>query len=233
MLLTPAVVGLVAAWWAVLQTRVVQIRHRPGGAAACRQPSRPPRHRRPAVTLIAPSCSDRAALHRPLGSPQPAQLRRQRPGALLQILQVVAAVERPPVAAAGPAAPIAGLGGARRGVVGLGPAGTGVALAEPRAGRDGDLPGPVGLPAAHQLSPPLAWLPGSDQPTHRAGTARSEPHRRSTVPPPGRHEPTHNWLVPDSTRWTRGCSSVGQSRRLITAGWQVRGLPAHRRSADP
>ena len=39
-------------------------------------------------------------------------------------------------------------------------------------------------------------------------------------------EPTHNWLVPDSTRWTRGCSSVGQSRRLITARSQVRGLPA-------
>jgi hypothetical protein len=39
-------------------------------------------------------------------------------------------------------------------------------------------------------------------------------------------EPTHNWLVSDSTRWTRGCSSVGQSRRLITARSQVRGLPA-------
>jgi hypothetical protein len=39
-------------------------------------------------------------------------------------------------------------------------------------------------------------------------------------------EATHNWLVPDSTRWTRGCSSVGQSRRLITARSQVRGLPA-------
>src|SRR5829696_2182625 len=39
-------------------------------------------------------------------------------------------------------------------------------------------------------------------------------------------EATHNWLAPDSTRWTRGCSSVGQSRRLITARSQVRGLPA-------
>jgi hypothetical protein len=39
-------------------------------------------------------------------------------------------------------------------------------------------------------------------------------------------EATHNSLAPDSTRWTRGCSSVGQSRRLITAGSQVRGLPA-------
>ena len=39
-------------------------------------------------------------------------------------------------------------------------------------------------------------------------------------------EATHNWLVPDSTRWMQGCSSVGQSRRLITAGSQVRGLPA-------
>ena len=210
MLLTPAVVGLVTAWWAVLQTRVVQIRHRPGGATACRQPSRPPRHRRPAVTLIAPSCSDRAALHRPLGSPQPAQLRRQRPGALLQILQVVAAVERPPVAAAGPAAPIAGLGGARRGVVGLGPAGTGVALAEPRAGRDGDLPGPVGLPAAHQLSPPLAWLPGSDQPT----IGRARPGRSRIAAPPYSPRAVMNRLI---TGWHQiapdGRGAVAQSVR--------------------
>ena len=45
-------------------------------------------------------------------------------------------------------------------------------------------------------------------------------------PPMDGWEVTHNWLVPDSTRWTRGCSSVGQSRRLITARSQVRGLPA-------
>jgi len=183
LLLTPAVVAAVTAWWAVLQPRVVQIRHRAGGAAPCRQPSCPPRQRRPAVNLIAHSFSGRATLHRPLGSPQPAQLRRQRPTAVLQILQVSAAVERPPVDAAGSAAPIAGLWGARMGVVGLGPTGTGVALTEPRAGRDGDLPGPARLPAAHQVSPPLAWPPGSDQPTKQAGTARSEPHRSSTVLP--------------------------------------------------
>jgi hypothetical protein len=147
----------------ILQARVVQIRHRAGGAAACRQPRRPPRHRPPSVNLIARSCSDRAALHRPLGPPQPLQLRRQRPRALLQILQVSTTVERPPVNAAGPAVPIAGLGGARPGVVGLRPAATWVALAQSRAGRDGDLPGPVGVLAAHQVSPPLAWLPGSDQ----------------------------------------------------------------------
>jgi hypothetical protein len=183
MLRTPAVVGFVTAWRAVLQAQVVQIRHRAGRATACRQPSCPPRQRPPSVKLIACSFSDRAALHRPLGSPQPGQLHRQRPGAVLQIPQLVAAVERPPVAAASPAAPVAGLRGARTGVVGLRPAGTSLALAEPRAGRDGDLPGPVILPAAHEVSPPLAWLPGSDQPIKRTGTAKSEPHRRSTVLP--------------------------------------------------
>jgi len=32
-----------------------------------------------------------------------------------------------------------------------------------------------------QVSPSVAWLPGSDQPTKQAGTARSEPHRSFTV----------------------------------------------------
>src|SRR6266545_7987788 len=54
-----------------------------------------------------------AALHRPIGPPQPVQLRRQRPGAVLQVLQVAVAVERPAVDAARPAAPVAGLRGAR------------------------------------------------------------------------------------------------------------------------
>jgi hypothetical protein len=111
MLRTPAVVGFVTAWRAVLQAQVVQIRHRAGGAAACRQPSCPPRQGPPSVKLIAGSFSDRAALHRPLGSPQPGQLHRQRPSAVLQIPQLVAAVERPPGAAASPAAPIASLRG--------------------------------------------------------------------------------------------------------------------------
>jgi hypothetical protein len=185
-LLTPAVVGHVTAWGVVLQARVVQVRHRAGVAAACRQPSCPPRQRPPPINLIARTCSDRPALRRPLSSPQPGQLRRQRPGAVLQIPQVIAAVERPPVDAAGPATPIAGLRGARTGVVGPRPAATSVGLAEPRAGRNGDLPGPAGLPATHEVSPPLAWLPGSDQPTRRAGTAKSEPHRGSTVLPAGR-----------------------------------------------
>jgi hypothetical protein len=124
--------------------------------------------------------SDGAAPARPPDPPQPLQLRRQRPGALLHILQVAAAVERPAMAAARPAAPIAGLRGARMGVVGLRPADTSLGLAQPRAGRDGDLPGPAGLPAAHQVSPPLAWLPGSNQPTKQAGTASRS---RIAVPP--------------------------------------------------
>ena len=164
-LLSAAGVAAVMAWWRILQARVVQLRHRTKVGAVWRQPSRPPRQGPTAVNLMVPSFSYSAAPACPPDPPQPVQLRRHRPVALLQILQVAAAVERPAVDAAGPAAPIAGLRGARMGVVGLRPADTSVGLAQPRAGRDGDLPGPVGLPAAHQVSPPLAWLPGSDQPT--------------------------------------------------------------------
>src|SRR5215218_7055884 len=97
------------------------------------------------------SLSGGAALHRALGPPQPAKLRCQRPGAVLQVLQLAAAVERPPVNAARPAAPIAGLRGARTGVIGLGPAAARAALVESRAGREADLPGPA-RPAGHQVS---------------------------------------------------------------------------------
>jgi len=135
---------------------------------------------------MARSVSGCAAPHRPLRLPQPVKLRRQRPGAMLQVLQVAVAVERPPVDAAGPAAPVAGLRGARTGVVGRRPAGASAAPVEPRSGRDADLPGPARLAAAHEASPPLAWLPGSDQPTKQAGTAKPEPHRAPTVLPGGR-----------------------------------------------
>jgi hypothetical protein len=69
-------------------------------------------------------------------------------------------MERPGLAdhphdAARPTAGVAGLRSARMGVVGPRPATTSVAGANPRAGRDGDLPWPAGLPAAHQVSPPL------------------------------------------------------------------------------
>jgi hypothetical protein len=184
-LLPATVAAAVLARWRVLQARVVQLRHRTGGGAAWHQPSRSPRQRPPAVTLMVRSFWDGAAPARPPDPPQPVQLRRQRPSALLQVPQVAAAVERPAVAAAGPAAPIAGLRGARMRVVRLRPARACAALTEPRAGRDDDLPGPAGLPAAHQVSPPLAWLPGSDQPTEQAGTAKPKPHRGSTVRPRG------------------------------------------------
>jgi hypothetical protein len=151
--------------------------------AAWHQPSCSLRQRPPAATVMACSFSGRPALHRPLGVPQPVQLRRQRPGAVLQILQVAAAVERPPIGTAGPAAPIAGLRGARTSVVGLGPAAAIASLVDPRARGEGDLPGPTSLPAAHQVSPPLACLSGSDQPTKQAGTAKPEPHRGTTVLP--------------------------------------------------
>jgi hypothetical protein len=82
-----------------------------------------------------------------------------------------------------------------------------VALAKRRAGRDGDLPGPVGLPAAHEVSPPLAWLPGSNQPTKRAGTAKSEPRRGSTVLPCRLDPPGTVWVRPA----TQAATVVGPS----------------------
>jgi hypothetical protein len=105
------------------------------------------------------------------------------------------AVERPAVNAARPAAPVAGLRGARTGVVGLRPAGAAVALAEPRSGRDGDLPGPARLPAAHQTSPPLACCQApTNPPSRRAPPGGS----RMARPPysPGR------WRLPDKV-WVR------------------------------
>jgi hypothetical protein len=109
------------------------------------------------------------------------------------------AVERPAVEAARLAAPIAGARGARMGVVGLGPAAALAALVEPRAGLEADLPGPARLPAAHQVSPPLAWLPGSDQPTKQAGTAKPEPHARAHRTPRREGLPGTIW-VPPATR---------------------------------
>jgi hypothetical protein len=156
--------------------RVVQPCHGAGVGAAWHQPSCAPRRSPPAVTVMARFFSGCAALHRPLGLPQPVQLRRQRPGAVLQVLQVAVAVERPAVDAARQAAPIAGLRGTRTSVVGPRPARASAGLVEPRSGRDADLPRPARLPAGHQVSLPLAWLPGSDQPTRQAGTAKPEPH---------------------------------------------------------
>jgi hypothetical protein len=160
--------------WRVLQARVEQLRHRTNVGAAWRQPSRSPRQRPPATTIIAAPFSGSAALHRPLGPPQPVQLRRQRPGAVLQILQIAVAVERPAVKTAGQATPVAGLGSARTGVVGLGPARAAAGLAEPRTGRDGDLPGPARLPAPHEASPPLARCQApTNPPSKRARPSRS------------------------------------------------------------
>ena len=197
------------AWWRVLQAQIVQLRHWTKVGAAWRQPSRAPRQSPPAATVMGRCVSGGADLHRPLGPPQPVQLPRQRPGAVLQILQVAVAVERPPVNVARPAAPVAGLRRARMGVVGLRPARAAAGLVQPRAGRDGDLPGPARLPAAHEASPPLAWLPGSDQPTEPAGTAKPEPHRGSTVLPAGR-----------ACRARSGCGlwPEGNGRRVLHHG---------------
>src|SRR5215203_3807116 len=148
-------------------------------------PHGPPPDSWRSVPATARCVSGGAALHRPLGLPQPVQLRCQRPGAVLQVLQVAVAVEGPAVDATSPTAPVAGLRGARTGVVGLWPTGASMALVDPRSGREADLPGPAGLSAGHQLSPPLAWLPSSDQPAKQAGTAQPEPHCISTVRPGG------------------------------------------------
>src|SRR5829696_8342673 len=178
-LLPAAGVAAVMAWWGVLQARVVQLGHRAGAAAAWRQPSRPPRQHLPVVTVTAAPCWGGAALHRPLAPPQPIQLRRQRPGAVLQVLQVAVAVEGSAVDAAGPAAGVTGLWGAGTGVVGPRPAAAPAALIHPRAGRDADLPGPA-RPAAHEPSPP--W-PGHQAPTNPP-SRRARPSRSRMAPPP-------------------------------------------------
>ena len=161
------------AWWGVLQARVVQVRHRAGVGTAWHQPSGSLRQRLPAVNGIARSLSHGATLARPLDPPQPVQLCRQWPGAVLQILQVAAAVERPAIEVAGPAPPIAGLRRARTGVVGLQPASAARPLPNPDPGARVISPGrPVFWRVTR--SPPLAWLLGSDHPpSRRARPSRS------------------------------------------------------------
>jgi hypothetical protein len=178
-------VTAVMAWRRVLQALVIQLRDGAGAEAGWRQPSRAPRQGPPAVTVMARCVSGGAALHRPLRLPQPVKLRRQRPATVLQVLQVAVTVERPAVNAAGPTAPVAGLRGARPGVVGLRPAGASVGPVEPRAGQDADLPGPARLPAAHEPSPP-GLVAGLRPPTKPAGMAKPEPHRAPTVLPGSR-----------------------------------------------
>jgi hypothetical protein len=192
--------------WRVLQTRVVQLRHRTKVGTAWHQRSHSPRQSPPATTIIAAPFSGSAALHRPLGPPQPAQLRRQRAGAVLQILQIAVAVEWPAVNTAGQATPVAGLRSARTGAVGLGPASTAAGLAEPRAGRDGDLPGPARLPAPHEASPPLAYCQAPTNPPSKHGQA--EAHRSLTVLPAGmdcrgraRRRPVTRRRRPTPTPW--------------------------------
>jgi hypothetical protein len=131
------------ACWRVLQTGVVQLRHHADLGAAQRQPSGPPRQRPPQPS---PSRTLPAGRCRPSSSPcppQPVQRCCQRSAAVLQVLQVAVAVEGPAVGAARPAAPVAGLRGARAGIVGSRPVAAVVALVEPGSGRDGNLPGPT------------------------------------------------------------------------------------------
>jgi hypothetical protein len=73
-----------------------------------------------AVNVMATPHPGQCGACRPPDPPQPVELRRQRPGAVLQVLQVAVAVERPAVSAARLAAPVAGLRGAWTGSSGLG-----------------------------------------------------------------------------------------------------------------
>jgi len=148
-----------------------QTRAAPHGGAC--QPSTPWPH----------PCPRTAALARPPDPPQPVQLRHQRPSAVLQVLQVAVAVERPAVNAARPAAPVAGLRGARTGVAGLRPADASAGLADPRSGLDADLPGPARLPAAHQASPPMACCQAPTNPPSRRAWPRRSPVARPPYSP--------------------------------------------------
>jgi hypothetical protein len=225
-----------ARW--VLQARVVQLGHRAEVGAAWRQPGGAPRQRPPALHVMARCLPVGAAPHRSLASPQPVQLRRQRSGAVLQVPQVAVAVERLAVDAARPAAGVAGLWGARTGVVGPRPAAASMGLVESGSGRDSDLPGSARLPADHQVSPPLAWLLGSDQPTTPAGTAQPEPYcARPPYSPPG--APAGHGLVFPTTDAaalliTVPCPDVRSRRALrvrVDPGWLAAGprgtRPAH------
>jgi hypothetical protein len=194
---------------------------RPPAARSAPSTSRPTPSARRWPALACPAGC--AALHRPLGLPQPVQLRRHRPGAVLQVLQVAVAVERPAVDAARPAAPVAGLRGAGTGVARRRPASASVGLVEPRSGRDADLPGPARLPAGHQVSPPLAWLPGPDQPTRQAGTAKPEPH--------GARPPYSPAVGPAGTVWVRLATRRRDGRRVLDHGSPAR--TSGRRRAAP
>jgi hypothetical protein len=182
-LLSPAGVAAVVPWWGVLQARVVQVRHGREAGVGRRRLSCCPRRRWPAASVTAGCWSGGAAPHRPLGPPQAVQLRRHGPAAVLQVLQLASAVERSAAEAARLAAPVAGLRGARTGVVGLRPAGAAAALVEPRSGRDADLPGPARVPAAHTCHRP--W-PGCQAPTsspsRRARPSRSRMLRTHRTP---------------------------------------------------
>jgi len=202
------VTAIMVRW--ILQTRVVQLCYWTKVGATWHQPGRSPWQSPPATTIIAAPFSGSAAPHRPLGPPQPLQLCRQRPAAVLQILQIAVAVERPAVNTAGQATPVAGLRGARTGVVRRRPASAAAGLAEPRAGRDGDLPGPARLPAPHEASPPLACCQApTNPPSRRAWPSRS---RIAVSPYALPVEPAGyglDWRVTRRRRWRGGRLPAG------------------------
>jgi hypothetical protein len=178
--------------------------------AAWRQPSCSPRRRLPAVNAMATLLPGSAALARHPDPPQPVEFGRGRgtPGSASR--RSTGCTDRGHRAWASSCT--------------CGPC-------RSRSGLDADLPGPAHLPAAHQASPPLAWLPGSDQPSKQAGTTKPEPHGArppysSAVGPPDRGDLC--WIVS-----VGGCGSQagrsalasrcarGEAQPLDILNWQL------------
>jgi hypothetical protein len=155
----------------ILQAQVVQIRHRPALRPASGQPR---------GSTGQPSASKLAAVRTvrrllaPLTRHSRSSTAASGPLPSSRYRKLGLAVERPPVEAAPPAGPVAGLRGARTGIVGLGPAAARVALVYPRAGLEADLPGPA------------RRLPG--QVCHRPWPGCRAP----TNPPRGRARPSRS-----------------------------------------
>jgi len=164
-------------------------------------------------------------------------------------------VERPAVNAARPAAPVAGLRGARTGVVGPGPAGAAAALVDPRSGLDADLPGPARPPAAHQASPPMACCQApTTSGSRRARPSRSRMARAHRTPrrwgPPdkvwGRQATRRRdgWPAPEPSRHSavahdraaataRKASAAGAAARLLAVPSGIDGAHRRRVNAQP
>jgi hypothetical protein len=188
----------------------------PGGrGTAWRQPSRAPRQTQPAETVVARCVWDGAALHRPLAAPEPVQLCRQRPGAVLQIQQVTVAVERLALDTARPTPPITGLRVHGRGSSGLSQQLQWWPLSNPELGAMVIAPGRRGFRPLTRCYRPR---PGCQAPTN--------PPRRRARPSRSRmahaHRTSRRWGLP-GTVWVQPAVRRRDGRRVLDHGL----LPAH------